>query len=362
LYAKRLKFEPNAGRTVTLAVTADGVERAFTFVGEASGDAAVRFMPLTAPRVGIRADDFATGTAPLVVKVETDNAPPTATLEVSVGTESEGKFAVDFTRRDIPAKARTVGVALDPKGGLTLKATVGDPEPSVPVDKLFGKRVVLARLLDANRQEIARDRKVVVFDGRKPQEVRFLDPPAKVAADKPLSVKAACELPVSGIKEVHFFTGKPANDAPPPNAVLVAAKPVDGRNEWAAAVQLDGAKGPLDVSVRFTSKAGLVGFATITVERADAADINKPEPASVKGKVVEGTLPQPGLTVVLFDDKGKEKATAKTKDDGAFAFADLAPGKYTLVAEKATTGRVKRLPVELKAGEVKAVELGLLLK
>ncbi len=362
LYAKRLKFEPSAGRTVTLAVSADGVERAFTFAGEASGDAAVRLQPLTAPRLSIRTENFATGTAPLAVKLETDNAPPTATVEVSVGQESGDTFAADFTRRDIPAKTRTLGVALDPKGGLTLKATVSDPEPKLPVDKLVGKRVVLARLLDANGQELARDRKVVVFDGRKPQEVRFLDPPAKVAADKPLSVKATCDLPVSGVKEVHFFVGKPANDAPPQAAMLIAAKPADGRNEWAATLQLDGAKGPLDVSVRFTSKSGLVGFATITVERVDAADVNKPEPAGVKGKVVEGTLPQPGLTVVLFDDKGKEKATAKTKDDGAFAFIDLPPGKYTLVAEKASTGRVKRLPIELKAGEEKAVALGLLLR
>ncbi len=362
LYVKRLKFEPSAGRTVTLAVSADGVERAFTFAGEAAGDAAVRFQPLTAPRVSIRADDFATGTAPLGVKVETDNAPPTATVEVEVGVEKGDQFVADFTRRDIPAKVRTVGVAIDPKGGLTLKATVGDPEPKVPLDRLVGKRVVVARLLDANGKELARDRKVIVFDGRRPQEVRFLDPPAKAAADKPLSVRATCDLPVSGVKEVHFFVGKPANDAPPPNAMLIAAKPADGRNEWAATIPLDGAKGPLDVSVRFTSKSGLVGFATITVERADAADINKPEPASVTGKVVEGTLAQPGLTVVLFDDKGKEKATAKTKDDGSFAFADLPPGKYTLVVEKTSTGRVKRLPIELKAGEEKAVELGLLLK
>jgi hypothetical protein len=363
LYAKRLKFEPPAGRMVTLAVTADGVERAFTFAGEATGEAAVRFQPLTAPRLHIRCEPFATGTAPFPVKLEADNAPPSATVEVAVGTESGGKFAADFTRRDIPARDRSVGVAFDPKGGWTLRATVGDPEPKLPVNRLVGPRVLLARLLDANGKELARDRQEVTFDGRRPQGVEFVDPPARVPSDKPLSVKATCDLPVSGVKEVHFFVGKPANDAPPPNAVLVEGKPTgDPRPVWSAALQLDGAKGPLEVSVRVTSKAGLVGFATVKVERADPAELNKPEPATVKGKVLEGTLPQPGLAVVLLDDKGKEKAKAKTKDDGSFAFPDLPAGKYTLFAEKPSTGREKRQAVEVAAGEEKVVELGLLLK
>lgn len=362
LYTKHLKFEPTTGRTVTLAVTADGIERAFTFAGEAAGEAVVRFQPLATPRVRIRCDEFATGTAPLSVKLEADHAPPTATVEVAIGTETNGKFVADFTQRSIPAKARSLGVAFDPKGGLSLKATVADPEPKLPVDKLVGTRVILARLLDANGKELACNRRVVVFDGRRPQGVRFVSPPVRVPADKPLTVKATCDLPVSGVKEAHFFVGKPVNDAPPPTATLIAAKPTDGRNEWAATIPLDGVKGPLNVSVRFTSKAGLVGFDTVTVERVDAAELSKPAPAVVKGKVVEGTLPQPGLTVVLLDDKGKEKAKAKTKDDGSFAFGDLPAGKYTLFVEKTTTGRVKRLPVELAAGEEKAVELGLLLK
>lgn len=362
LYAKSLKFEPTAGRTVTLAVAADGVERAFTFAGQAATDSTVRFQPLTAARVQIRAEEFATGLAPLPIKIEADNAPPTSTVEVSVGTDAGDTFAADFTQRDIPAKDRTLGVALDPKGGFTLKATMTDPAPQLAINKLVGKRVLLARLLDANGKELARDRRAIVFDHRRPQGVRFVEPPSKVPADKPLTLTAMCDLPVSGVKEVHFFVGKPVNDAPPPNAALIAAKPVEGRNEWTAAIPLDGAKVPLDVSVQFKSKADLVGFDTITVERLDAAELNKPAPAMIKGTVLEGTLVQPGLTVVLFDDKGKEKAKAATKADGTFAFTDLPAGKYTLFVEKTSTGRVKRLPVEVKAGEEKAVELGLLLK
>ena len=69
------------------------------------------------------------------------------------------------------------------------------------------------------------------------------------------------------------------------------------------------------------------------------------------------------VTVTTVGWKIATTTTARTKDDGSFAFSELPPGKYTLVAEKATTGRVKRLPVELKAGEVKSVgEMGLLLK
>jgi hypothetical protein len=363
LYTKNLKFDPPTRRIVTLALSADGVDRAFTFAGEVADTSPVRFQPVTAPRVRIRCDEFATGTAPLPLRLETDHAPPTATLDIRIGVGADDGFRPDFTHPRIPAKDRRIGVAFDPKGGVTLKATVADPEPKLPVNRLVGPREVQVRLLDANQQELARDQCVVVFDGDRPQGVRFLDPPAQVPADKALKLRATCDLPVSGIKEVHFFVGKPVNDAPTPTAVLIPAKPnEDRRSEWAATIPLDGGKGPADVSVRFVSRSGLVGFDTITVERADPAELNKPEPAAVKGTVTEGTLPQPGLTVFLFDGKGKEKARVKTKDDGSFAFADLPAGKYRLFTEKTSTGREKSEAVELKAGEEKTVGLGLLLK
>ena len=41
--------------------------------------------------------------------------------------------------------------------------------------------------------------------------------------------------------------------------------------------------------------------------------------------------------VKLLDDKGVELSTAVTDFDGNYWFEDVAPGKYTLVPEEATT-------------------------
>src|SRR5439155_13012908 len=70
LYAENLRFPAAAGATVVVTVSADGVERAFTFTAflPALGQT-VRLAPVTDPRVRVRAPAFATGLDPLPVTV-----------------------------------------------------------------------------------------------------------------------------------------------------------------------------------------------------------------------------------------------------------------------------------------------------
>ncbi len=184
----------------------------------------------------------------------------------------------------------------------------------------------------------------------------------------PLVLRARGGDAVAGIKEAAFFVGKPVANKAPETATLVPAVPLDAsKTLWGAKLPLpaDG-KGPTPISVRFINSIGLTSFATITV---DLLEVNPALTAKgrIKGTVIEGDRPQAGLEVVLTDDKGVEKARVKTKADGTFEFADLAAGKYRVLALKPANGRKAVYPrrigdfIDLKPGGVETVELPLFL-
>ena len=54
------------------------------------------------------------------------------------------------------------------------------------------------------------------------------------------------------------------------------------------------------------------------------------------GRVEEGELGLPGVTVELRDAAGKKLATTKTENDGGFAFDDIPPGEYRVAIGAAT--------------------------
>jgi hypothetical protein len=98
------------------------------------------------------------------------------------------------------------------------------------------------------------------------------------------------------------------------------------------------------------------------VELIDPAELNKPEPGNIAGKLIEGRLPQPDAVVFLYDEKGNAKAKTTTKTDGTFEFKDLLPGSYYLFSDKVSTNRHIKKAVVVKPGETLAVTLELLLK
>jgi hypothetical protein len=367
LYAENL-FLPGPGATrVWVTVDADGVERVFTYTASLpSLGETVRLAPVGEARVHVKVAPVATGTAPLPVKLEVDNAPPDATLELLVGTAKDDNSPVTADLTLPLATAKDIGARLqfDQKGEMfLLTGSIKDHEPKLPVKFLVGKRVLEARLLDCNGKEIASHRVNVTFDGTPPRNVRFLELPPKARKDQPLAVRATCDRTISGIKEVKFFIGKPQGESPPASPPPVAGKLFDEKtNEWRGAIPVEGQKGTVLVGVQFVTNAGLAKAETQEVELVDAAELNKPEPGSITGKLVEGTRPQGGIVVYLSVDKKTEKAKVTTKPDGTFAFEGLMPGTYYLLALKDSTGREAKQEVVVKAGEPTNVTLELLLK
>ncbi len=366
LYAKQLEWAQPGEQRIIVSFHADGVERVRTFTANITPNSGVvKFNPLEDPAVRIRCTEFATDAVPLPVIVETDHAPNDATLEIQIGTESAGQFVADKKHPISPAKLRQSSIKFDAKGNMIFRASIQDVSAKVEVEKLTGTRIVRARMLDRNGKEIALNTRRVTFDGNIPGDVRFLNLPPLAARGKPLKVQATCEPPVAGIAEVKFFLGKPMNDLPPMNAVVVAGKLADAkRNIWEAQLPLGDAVAPVDVSVVFISKSKQQASTTEVVELRDAAELNKPKPGSIAGTVLEGSVPQVGLAVQLFEvkDLKKAKASATTKEGGTFEFNELPPGKYQLVCEKPTTNRTSSANVEVLPAATAKANLSLLLK
>lgn len=367
LYADHLELPRLSGTPVTVTISTDGMERVVTYSGSLlSQGENVRLTPMTTPRVELKVEHIATGTKPLPVTLEVDNAPPGSTLEFVIGTARDMKSPVDadLTLPIPTAKAIAARLKFDPKGDtLLLAGSIKDHEPQLPVELLVGKRVLEARLLDRDRRRIAWDRKEVTFDGTPPQNVHFTDLPLKARKDQPLAVRAVCDPTISGIKDVKFFLGAPEKNELPKKPLPIAGKLFDAdTNEYRGAIPIDEQKSAVTVGVQFTTRAGLSSIVTQEVELLDPMELNKPIPGNIAGKLIEGKLTQPGLVVFLYDDKGNAKAKTTTKDDGSFEFKDVLPGAYYLFSEKESTNRHIKQEVAVKAGETLNVTLELLLK
>lgn len=365
LYADDIAFARPGGARLVVTVGADGVERAFTFAGEvpATGGS-VRLARDTTPAVRVAAERYAVPGVPLPVRVEVDHAPPGATVEVRVGTGPRESFAADVVHSVRPAKDRSAAAAFDQTGEtLLVRGSVRDPEPKVPVGLLVGERALEARLLDATGKELGFARTAVVFDGTPPANVRFLDLPTQAGKGQPLVVRAACDPPVSGLGEVKFFVGKvekgqlPSAPPPAPGQLLDAKG-----NVWAATLAAPKDADRVTVGVRFVSKTGLATIETAEIELVDPAELAKPRPGAIAGKVVEGGLTPDGLPVFLYDAKRAPLAQTKTAGDGTFAFRDLPPGPYVLFARREETNREAMVDVTVAPAAVARPTLELFLR
>ncbi|MGL4552315.1 MAG: carboxypeptidase regulatory-like domain-containing protein, partial [Gemmataceae bacterium] len=317
------------------AVGVDGWARAFGFRATltARGGAALPEV-LQAPAIRLRVGPYAEAGPAFTVPVEVDGAPPGAAVEVALGRLSGGEFREEQSSRRDGGRDDRVGFALVGKD-LLFEASSKDWTVPLDVSRIRGPRTLRARLVAAGGRELARDERGVTLGDQAPDGVRFINAPLKAWNKAPLALEAAGGDAVVGVKEAFFFVGKPAAGKLPEGAVKVPAV-AKGVGGWAAAVPMPAdKKGPTDVSVGVVNAVGLTAFATTSIDLADD-DPEKSKPATVKGRLLEGERPQPGIDVVMTDEKGAEKGRATTDEDGAYAFKGVAPGKYRLSATKRT--------------------------
>jgi hypothetical protein len=345
----------------TVELNIDGVPRAQTFQ--------IRFYREGGPTLAERAIDTAlrirapkavrTG-EPLAVVAEVDNAAEDSMLEMSLGQTDHGSFQPLLARKfDGPRNGRVGFVPTGPGGSPLVEASLQDWSVDFPTAGIQGTYEVRARLRDAQGRLLLSASGPIIFDDTPPRLVKLARLPKQAKRGTPLEIRATGQIPLSGIREVVFFAGKPAPDGKlPPGASTAPGKPIAGSTmTWSASLPLPAEpKGPIDVSVQFISN---VGLATFDSERIELIDTEPVATGSIRGRVLEAALPQSGLVVTLAGAKG-EKLETKTDKVGVFSFTDVPVGKYLVRSYKPTSMRVGKADVEVKAEMTSRVEVELL--
>jgi hypothetical protein len=360
LFAEKISLSPGSDEEGPVYVNIDGVERSFIFQAFL-GRSAEPGVPRGDGRPAVRvvADSFTQANPNFVVPIEADNAPTGATLEVSLGRLVGDIFEADAVRRFPEARQRSIGLAVQ-KGALVFEAAIRDWQATFDTTRVLGKRLLQVRMLDETGNEIQQSQQPILIDSNAPALIRFLDPPVKVKRGTTLALQAQGQDNESGVAQVVFFLGKPVEGKIPTNAPTFPGTPVDPqRSTWTAKVPLppDG-KGPTPVSVQFVNRVGLGTFDTTIIELMET-DPDSTGPSRIKGKVVEGPRGQPGLEVILRDEKGMEKGRAKTQSDGSFLFDNLKPGRYSLFCRKPDTQRRASAMVTVSPNKTSSVTLNL---
>ncbi len=360
LYAEDLRFREGTEEEGIVYLNVDGRERAFVFrtMFRRYGNVTFPRQDRT-PELRIAVGRFAPSDPRESIGVRVDNPPDGAKLEVGLGTYQGTEFQAESTRtHDSPFRRRITFTPSGPGGAFVFDALEQDWTVPFDTSKTVGQRVVRARLLDARGIEILTVTRAITVDDTPPRAVRFLDLAAQAKHGTTLTVQALGEDPESGISEVFFFLGKPADGKVPPNTAVFPAQPRDAsKTWWTAPVPLPpDKKGAQEISVRFVNGAGRDSFATGTVELLDQEPI---KPAEVRGTVSEGERVQPDLDVQLLDEKGNEKAKVKTGPDGTFRFEGVAPGKYVVKTSKPAARRKGQANVTVTPGGVVVLKIEL---
>ncbi len=362
LFAEGLRLAEGTDGPGTIALNVDGVPHAQTFLLRFARDGG----PTLAERaieiaLTIRAPNAVRSGEPLAIVAEVDNAPEDATLDLSLGRAENGPFEPLVTRKlATPRNGRVGFLAIGPGGLPHVEAGLEDWSIEFPTAGIHGTYEARAQLRDADGREIGSASRSVIIDDAPPRWVRLARLPRQAKRGTALEVRAAGQVPISGVREVVFFVGKPAPDGKlPAGAPAATGTPLPGStNSWSAKLPLPAdPKGPIEVSVQMTSNVGLSRSDTGRVELIDTDPVPT---GSIRGVVREAALPQSGLAVALLNEKGEKLLETKTDDDGIFSFADVPMGKYTIGSYKPTSMRVGRQPVEVKPDATAQVEVELL--
>jgi hypothetical protein len=345
LVARDLQLADSAPDQGRFFITVDGVPRTFIFdTTFARGGDPTTPSEVIRPQLRLTAPANGRSGGPCKVNVLTDCAPGNSQLLIRLGRqESRNKYIWERTIQLPSVRQRRFSMLPGGKGGaLLFQATLSDWDVQLDTAGLVGRRTIEVHLVDThgssqNPHSLAMDRQEIVLGNQPPQGVQIVDIPAKAWSGQPLEVTATARQSVPEVNRVVFFLGKPESNTIPKDAVTAEGTMVEhSKRLWTARLPLQAKmKGKTNVSVQFTNAAGLSSYATAAIELTDT-DVGG---GAIVGTVVEGTIPQHGLEVVLKDDKGTVTSKATTASDGSFAFNSLKPGKYELTTSKPVSGR-----------------------
>jgi hypothetical protein len=362
LILKDLEFDGNRpDENGEVHLTVDGYKRAFIFrTTFATGGGA----PPTServqrpPRLRLAVPPGAV-TKQAEVPVEVDNSESSVQIRVSFQREENGAFnPMPLLPGDRLQRISFGGG----KEGLVFETELADHVVKLGTANIpGGQRALKAELLDKSSDKpITTTVAKLLIDNTGPENVRFLSiggvdiqelmpgaDPVRVPVEveqgtAELQVSARGSSPYSEIGEVSFFFGKLMDGKPA--GTPVKARRQAGTDVWTARLPLEpGRMGPMDVTVRFLTGAGLEKPLTTPINLVIKPPKEPPKVGTIKGKVLdEDDRGQPKVKVVLSkkDPMAKDKlkevdstTTDEDKDRGAFVFKNVEPGEYVISAE-----------------------------
>ncbi|WP_406695657.1 carboxypeptidase regulatory-like domain-containing protein [Singulisphaera sp. Ch08] len=380
LFVKDLRRMPGADSIGTFYIQVDAYPRGIAFRTTFPPDGQPT-LPVedSRPALRLRAARSTPAVVSFPVRAEVDNPGPGSSLEIMLGRSQAGSFEPEEVRRFPTAQHRRIGFAPGgPDGSLLFEASADDWTTTLDLSDIEGQRVLRARLLDENGQEVQAVSQPLLIDNSRPSGPSLIELPLQARRGSKLMVKATASATDSGIASVRFFVGKPpAEGTPLPATVTTTPGNPDTEGViWSAQLNLPDIKGPTDLAAQFTTGAGQTSYATANIELTDTDPVT---PGRIVGTVLEGPRPQPGMVVILTqkpNDEARTKeakpkaaeakeapsteiARATTTADGTFRFDNLAPGNYQLTTSKEASQTKAKADVAVKASTTATVSLEL---
>jgi hypothetical protein len=394
LEAQDLQFRGDEAKGLVY-LTIDGYERAMTYYATFAREGG-KSTPerIVGPVLRLNHAPAALPAPNFTVGVEADNL--VAASQIELGLYRNASLEVEeggLTKQFAGDRQVQVFFGSSPEGGLLFEPKTQDWNALLDTSGIFGRRALALRLIGKGKEILVLDSKKIpkiesfretdqnrtkeiveplILDGTPPEGVKlFVDLPkvlpkaAKGSPDyqlprgAPLPLKATGEDPESDIVKVVFFAGKPAADGKLPANVVEGSPTDEDRTTWVAQLPVaTDKKGSLEVSVQFTNGVGLTASDTIVIQLVDAPP-GAAAKTVIEGVVTEGDRPTPNVAVVLKDDKGAAKETAKTDKKGYYVFQDVAPGSYRVTASRVASRTTAEAAVQIQAGQKKTVNLQL---
>lgn len=362
LTAENITFIEGSPEQGEVFLNVDGVPRVYIF-DVTYGSASVPAQPVERQRPGVRlVNQPAYQPGPNTsFGIQADVPPSGSYLQFMIGRMEGNRFVPEFQQQlNGPLNASIGCSPFGPGGAILLSASLRDWQLTIDTTGIVGQRTLAGKLIGYDGSTLDMVQANVVFDDAAPKNPQVILPTYPATAGQSYLVKALCTASLSGVTSAEFFFGRPVEGKMPDKTPTVAGTPVDDSNlEWYVELPIPAdAKGTLPVSVQLTNAVGLSTVATATIQVQSAQQAGQ---GTITGKVMEGSLPQAGLTVTLSDDKGTAVKQATSGPDGSFTFPGLQPGKYSVSSYKESSNRGGTAEATVTAGQTTTANISLTL-
>ncbi|GEM_PF-3255190 len=362
LTAENISFIEGSPEQGEVFLNVDGVPRVYIF-DVTYDNVRVPAQPVERQRPGLRlVNQPAYQPGPnTTFGIQADVPPSGSYLQFMIGRMEGNRFVPEIQQQlNGPLNASIGCSPFGPGGAILLSASLRDWQLTIDTTGIVGQRTLAGKLLAYDGSTLDMVHADVIFDDAPPSNPRVILPTYPATAGQPYLVKALCTSSLSGVVSAEFFFGRPVDGKMPDKTPTVPGTPVDdSKLEWYVELPIPAdAKGSMPVSVQLTNAVGLSTVATATIEVQSAQQAGE---GTITGKVMEGSLPQAGLTVTLSDDKGAAIKQATSGPDGSFTFPGLQPGKYTVSSYKESSNRGGTAEATVTAGKTTSANISLTL-